>query len=185
MINIFENFNPAGTGTSPEEQKPAPNREGLVILCAKISLLVFLAVFLVLLCFSGNYKDKPVFVIEQAMFPTKGISSLTKGSDNDLRRCYGLSAEDYDGYFLYLSESTMAVDELLVVKLKDSSQAAAVEEQIEGRLNSQIDAFDGYGAEQTALLKAHVLERMGNYIFFAVSEEADSWKADFVSCIKK
>ena len=119
------------------------------------------------------------------MFPAKGISSLTKGSENDLRRYYGLSAEDYDGYFLYLSESTMAVDELLVVKLKDSSQAAAVEEQVEARLDSQIDAFDGYGVEQTALLKAHVLERMGNYIFFAVSEEADIWQAEFVSSIKK
>lgn len=152
---------------------------------AKIGLLSFLAIFLVLLCFSDNYKDKPIEEIEKSMLQTRNITSLKKATENDLRRYYGISPQDYDGCFLYLSSSNMAVEELLIVKMKDSSQESALENQVQKRLDAQIDAFDGYGVEQTAMLKSHVLECRGNYLFFGVSKEVELWKTKFLSCIKK
>lgn len=43
---------------------------------------------------------------------------------------------------------------------------------VQKRLETQLKSFEGYGAEQVALLKAHVLEVRGNYIFYMVGEKA-------------
>ena len=154
------------------------------ILIAKISLLVFLAGFLILLWWSGNYKDVSAGTLEQAMLQEPSVSSLTEGTENDLRRFYELNPSEYDGYVFYRSESAMAVEELLIVKLKDSSQLDTVEDQIQHRLDSQLEALDGYGVEQTALLNAHIQKSMGNYVFFGVSSEAQEWLEAFTSCIR-
>ena len=151
---------------------------------AKIVLLVFLAAFLFALWRTGNYRDVPAGDIEQALLQETSVSSLTAGTDNDLRRFYGLTPSDYDGYVFFRSESAMAVDELLIVKLKDASQLDAVEAQIQARLDSQLEAFDGYGVEQTALLQAHVQKSMGNYVFLGISPDAQEWLEVFSSCIR-
>ena len=93
-----------------------------------------------------------------------------------VKRLYGINANDYEGVTLYVSDSNMKVEELLIVKLKDVSQSEAVEAAIEGRLDKQLESFEGYGVEQSKLLKDHVLDVKGNYVLYVVDKKAK--KAD-------
>ena len=70
----------------------------------------------------------------------------------------------------------MDAEELLIVKLKDTSQAEAVETAINKRLETQKNSFEGYGIEQYDLLEKHVLDVQGNYILYVV--HTDAAKAD-------
>ncbi|WP_195543492.1 DUF4358 domain-containing protein [Massiliimalia timonensis] len=151
----------------------------------KYGLLALLALFLVALCWTDNYPDKPISEIEEALLKEQSVASLHKGNANDLRRYYGLDETMFDGVTLYLSEATMEVDELLVVKMKSTDQTETVESAVEKRVEQQKESFEGYGAEQTALLSNHVLEIKGQYVFFGVSKNAQLWESEFIQAIKK
>ncbi|MCQ4762242.1 DUF4358 domain-containing protein, partial [Alistipes onderdonkii] len=99
---------------------------------------------------------------------------MKKGTTQDLKKYYGLNASDYDGVMLYIPDDVMSVNEILVVKLKDKSQAEAVEEAARKRLDTQKTSFEGYGAKQTKLINSAVLDSRGYYLLMAVSEDADS-----------
>ena len=68
----------------------------------------------------------------------------------------------------------MKVEEVLVVKLKDVSQADAIESAVQSRVDTQLQSFEGYGPEQCKLLDDHVLDIQGNYVLFVVNGEAQA-----------
>ena len=70
----------------------------------------------------------------------------------------------------------MNAQELLIVKLKDSSQAEAVTNAINSRLETQKSSFEGYGIEQFDMLENHILDVQGNFILYIV--HPDATKAD-------
>ena len=73
---------------------------------------------------------------------------------------------------LYSPASNMDAQELLIIKLKDNSQAEAVTEAINARLETQMNSFEGYGIEQYAMLENHILDVQGNFILYVVNPNA-------------
>lgn len=151
---------------------------------AKTVLLLLLAAFLLAVCLTGNYADRPIGDIEQTLLQAPGIATLKRGTENDLRRFYGIEEAAYDGCFVYLPQNPMDVDEVLVVKLKDTSQKAGLEKLILARQESQKSSFEGYGVEQTALLNQYVLQFKGKYAFYGVSSQVQAWQEAFTRAIQ-
>ena len=73
----------------------------------------------------------------------------------------------------------------LIAKVKDESMIDSVEESIEDRVNRQLESFNGYGVEQTALLENYELKINGKYIFYTVGENAEQVKEAYTKIIKK
>ena len=151
----------------------------IILTVIKAALIVFLIVFLILLMTRESVKDVSVKKIGEEMSSIKSVSALNKGTDKTLLRYYDLTGDDYEGYVLYKSGSPMAVDELLIIKVKDESQLASVESAMRRRVHSQKSSFEGYGTAQIALLNARVMDTEGNYVFLAVSKDAEKWKTAF------
>lgn len=151
----------------------------IILTVIKAALIVFLIVFLILLMTRESVKDVSVKKIGEEMSSIKSVSALNKGTDKTLLRYYDLTGDDYEGYVLYKSGSPMAVDELLIIKVKDESQLASVESAMRRRVRSQKSSFEGYGTAQIALLNARVMDTEGNYVFLAVSKDAEKWKTAF------
>ena len=101
-----------------------------------------------------------------------------------LKRYYGLNSSDFDSVVLYTPESSMEVDEMLIVKVKDKSQIEGLEDTIDNRVNSQLQSFGSYGPEQCGLLNNYELKTEGKYVFFAVAENAEKLKEAFKEAIK-
>ena len=121
---------------------------------------------------------------EQILKEDPDLVLLQKKNGIDLKRYMGLDEAAYDGVLYYKAESPMAVEELLIIKAKDQDQAADLEESMEEHIKSQKKSFEGYGAEQTALLNEAIVETKGNYGLMAVGEKAGAWKErfnDFIS----
>ena len=121
-----------------------------------------------------------VFLVSRESADEAGTEEgMTKGTTQDLKRYYGLNAQDYDGVALYIPNDVMSVNELLIIKLKDESQAEQVEAAAKERLKTQKTSFEGYGAKQTKLLESAVLDTKGEYVLLAVSENADEMAGAF------
>ena len=124
-----------------------------------------------------------VDTIETNITNAVSVKGMKKGTAQDLKKYYGLNAGDYDGMMLYIPDDVMSVNEILVVKVKDESQVESVETAAEERLAAQKESFEGYGVEQTRLLRSAIEESKGYYVLLAVSKDADSIEAAFKKSI--
>ena len=139
----------------------------------KYGMVVVFIVYIVFLLSREGGNEVPVKTISKNILAV-ARQKMKKGTTQDLKKYYRLNASDYDGVMLYIPDDVMSVNEILVVKLKDKSQAEAVEEAARKRLDTQKTSFEGYGAKQTKLINSAVLDSRGYYLLMAVSEDADS-----------
>lgn len=96
------------------------------------------------------------------------ITSLNKEERTDLKHYYQVDERDIDGYFFYKAASPMAVEEICIMKAKNSGQAATLLESAQSHLSSQKNVFEGYGTDQMALLNnALVGKKETTYIICA------------------
>lgn len=140
-------------------------------------LLVIIAYVVILLAARGG--DAPAETVKNNVLAVTDTDGMKEADVQDFKRYYGLNANDYEEVLLYLPKDVMGVDELLIVRVKGEGQTEAVKEAAEERLDTQTESFEGYGAEQTKLLKSAVLEERGSYVFMAVGEDADVAYAAF------
>lgn len=161
-------------------------RNGKIDLINILKYLMVLALiaYVAFLISREGSNDVPVDTIEKNITKVIKTKGMTKGSAQDLKKYYGLNANDYDGMMLYIPNDVMGVDEVLVIKVKDESQTEDVEKAIENRLDTQKKSFEGYGVEQTKLLRSAVTESKGSYTLLAVSKNADSIDAAFRKSIR-
>ena len=118
--------------------------------------------------------------VTEAVTAVISTENMQEADAQMVKRLYGINPADYESCTLYYPTTNMGADELLIVKLKDVSQQEALSAAVDARLQTQKTAFDGYGAEQFALLSDHaVIEPRGNYFLFVVSANADAAAAAF------
>ena len=134
-------------------------------------LLVFLIVVIVSL--SGKGVSRKSFEsVSAAVSSSIRTDKCIKDSERYLKKYFGLNADDYDGVLIYIPATNMYANEVLLIKLKDTSQADTVSAAIEKRIDSQINIFEGYAPLEVALLKNAILDVRGNYILYVVEDDA-------------
>ena len=145
-----------------------------IMLTMVLSVLV-LAGLMVLFLYQKPPKDIALGDIEKVFLEEYSIDGMEKAGDMRMKRAFGLNAADFEEYLYYTPDNTMSVNELLIVKLRDESQADNVLSAMESRLNTQKKNFDGYGTNQTDLLNHAKVFGEGRYVCFLVSEDVDGW----------
>ncbi|MFD1269552.1 DUF4358 domain-containing protein [Paenibacillus motobuensis] len=113
--------------------------------------------------------------IEQAV----SLKDMKEGDQNKLQKLYKIDAESVEDFILYTSTSNVRADELVIIKLKDPSQAENVKEKITQRIDAQKIKFKDYRPDEYFLVEHHVLKTKGAFVFFAVSKEADQMERAF------
>ncbi len=126
---------------------------------------------------------KPDDVLD-AVCAQANMTQMQKADNQMIKRLYRINPSDYEACILYYPATNMDVDEILLVKLSDISQAEILSAAAQSRLEQQITSFENYGAEQTDLLKNHsVLETRGNYFIFVVSPDAQAVRTAFICAL--
>ena len=149
----------------------------------RYGMLVFLVVFVGMLMGADRVSDAQIEEVENAVTAQVSMDGMHQEGSQMVKRLYGLNANDYDGTILYIADSNMGAEEMLLVKLADVSQADDVEGAVETRISNQENAFEGYGAEQYQLLQEHVLSVQGNYVFFLVHPDARQAQKAFLDSL--
>lgn len=145
--------------------------------------IVLLAVFILFDLFGDRTSKADINAVADETAKAAGFDDMTRAENRMIKRFYGVNPKEYDGAVLYAPQDNMDVHELFIVKLKDVSQQETIERAIEERLDTQIKSFEGYGAEQVALLQKHVLEVKGNYVFYMVGENAQAARKAFLNSL--
>lgn len=149
----------------------------------KIILVVLLLVFIIIDVGSDKVSKTDIETVKKEVNKVSGFAEVPEAENRLIKRFYGLTPSEYEDVILYAPQDDMAVDEMLIVKLKDVSQQEAVQTAVEKRLDTQLKSFEGYGAEQVAMLNKHVLSVEGNYIFYMVGENAQEAQKAFLGSL--
>ena len=149
----------------------------------KYACILAVLIFVVSLLYGEANSNANIEDVESAVVASMDVSGMEKASNRMIKRLYGLNANDYAGVVLYISTFNMDVEEILLVKLNDQSQAETVQAAAENRKETQLTNFDGYGVEQCQLLDDSILEVKGNYVFFVVSPNAKEAEKAFLSSL--
>ena len=149
-----------------------------MLLC--VALLVW---YLAALRDGNRQSDAEISDVTAAVVATLDQTGFQEADAQMVKRLYGLNPADYSGVVLYAPVTNMDAQELLIVKLQDVAQQETVEEAVQARLKTQKASFDGYGAEQSALLKKAVVDVEGNYVLFVVGEQAGAAQSAFLQAL--
>ena len=147
---------------------------------AKWALIILLAVVLIIQA-AGNRASGTTFQdMAAAVRDNADLTPMSEGDNQMLKRLYGIDGAEYDGFMLYYPASSMGAEELLLVKLEEASQKEIVKAAMESRRAAQLSNFDGYGAEQTAMLENSIIEIKNNYALFVSAQNAAAVQEAFL-----
>ena len=151
-----------------------------------ISIVMVIGVIIAIVIYTGGASESTKLMDEVSPYVVNGFVTdrASLSTDRIFKKYYGLNAADYESVVLYFPISNMDAEELLIVKVKDVSQAEEVEEACLERQNTQIGIFEGYAPEQLSLCENAVLDVQGNYILYVVHENADAIDSAFKKALK-
>lgn len=140
----------------------------------KYMLLLALFLFIAVLLQDDKISTSSMDDVEAKVMKAVSWEGAVKADNRTVKRLYGINANDYEDVRLYVSDSNMKVEELLLVRLRSTDQADELEQAVQSRVDSQLESFEGYGPEQCELLNSHVLDISGNYVLFVVNANAEA-----------
>ena len=149
----------------------------------KLALAAVLLIFIILDMANDPVSTADIGTVAEQVVKAAQFQGMEEAEARMVKRFYGLNPKDYEGAVLYAPVDNMDAHELFLVKLKDSSQKKQVQDAIQERLDTQLKSFEGYGAEQTALLNKHVFLEKGNFVLYVVGEHASDAQKVFVKSL--
>lgn len=149
----------------------------------KYALAAVLLIFVILDMVNDPVSSAKIETVAENVVKAAEFQGMEVAEARMVKRFYGLNPKDYEGAVLYAPIDNMDAHEMILVKLKDSSQKKQVQDAILERLDTQLKSFQGYGAEQTALLNKHVLLERGNFVLYVVGEHASDAQEAFVKSL--
>lgn len=147
--------------------------------------LSFLIIILSMFTMSGCAKSyKNITTDEISDNILQKDENLQKSDKKMLKRLYGLNSDDYEEFSLCISKSTMEVNELLIIKVKDKNQIEAIECAMEQRVSNQLNNFGGYAPKQAKIIEDYELIARDKFVFLCIGENAENNKQIFIESIK-
>ena len=145
----------------------------------KVLVVAFMMIGIYTFTKKSDSSDISLKQLKEVLLPLMEQQFMEAGNHAKFRQLYGLNANDYEEVLLYIPVSNMDVEELLIVKVKDSSQIKAIQSAIGERIAEQKTRFDGYGTNQMGLLEKAQQSVLGDYVLLVVSEQSSVVKEEF------
>lgn len=145
-------------------------------------LLIILIAGAIFFFVTANRQNSAAFEdVSAAVSAAADTTYMETGAKRFLKKIYHLNAEDYEDALIFIPRTNMDAQELLLIKLRDPSQAESVLAALEERIRSQKQVYEGYAPEQTALLENAVIDEQGDYILYVTGTNAEEVDTAFRS----
>ena len=146
-------------------------------------VLCCLMVFIVFVSTRDNYIDVSMEDIKSAVSEAADFSGMEEFGNSQLKKDFGINANDYEGVIYYGHQSVMDCEKVLIIKLSDSSQGKDLAKSVKEIRTADMDMFRSYAPDQYKLLDECVIEQKGNYFIYVVSDNARAVEKAFTGCI--
>ncbi|WP_242960833.1 DUF4358 domain-containing protein [Clostridium peptidivorans] len=148
-------------------------------------LLLVLAIGSLYGCSSKKAAKSPS--VDEIVAKVKGATDISQMPEVDaekLKMLYDIDAADLEGFKVYIAPSNIKADELAIIKVKDEKKVAEIKDKVAKRVENQGASFKDYLPEEYSLIQNHVLKTQGNYVFLAISKDAEKMETAFNESFK-
>lgn len=150
---------------------------------AKWVSVILLLVFMFFQLSSMRTSSTDFDTMKNTVLESADLTPMVEADAQSLKRLYGLDGNDFEGVMLYYPTTNMGAEEILLVKLTDTSQQEAVKTAMETRIANQMNSFDGYGITQYEMLEKAVVEVQGNYLLMVVAADPAPVRQAFLDAL--
>lgn len=152
----------------------------------KFILPLTLALVLIFSLGACGKSDKNIDIdklCEQALSEGKFNDELITLPDKVLPDYYTLP-DGIEEYRIYVSSSSATASEFAIFKCKDDSAVKDMLAAISKRMEEQVENYQDYRPDEFYRLQNAVITNEGNYVMFAVADNADALKKLFQDSAK-
>lgn len=144
----------------------------------KILITLFLLIFSTCIfsaCSNSAESNKNVAIkdISEKISSVTDVSQMKEGNAEKLKKLYNIDSKESEEFILYTASSNIKVDEIAVIKVKDSNQIENIKKKISKRIEKQSTSFKDYLPKEYNLIEKHVLKNKDNYVIFIISQDAE------------
>lgn len=150
------------------------------LLLTEILATVVLVLFIIL-CVNRDVRDDVSLndmkktLVELSAHPEK----MNEAGAMKLKAIYGLSANDYQEVALYIPESNMDAQEMLLVHCSSEEQTKEVEAAMKKRIEDLKNLFESYGTEQMGIINKAAVKTKGLYCLYVCDENSSKIRSAF------
>lgn len=130
------------------------------------------ALFIFFSVTSERGSEKNIEMIGESICSSVDLKGLSKRDNLFFKKTFDHSSDEFEGLIYYSADDVMDVREMLVVKLKDGSDASAFVSELETYISDRYNIYAAYAPEQGEYLKQHILKTNGNMLFLYVGPDA-------------
>lgn len=107
--------------------------------------------------------------------PKEEITDL----DKPMLEGLGINAEDIEEAIIKFPMINLQVDEIMIIKVKDAEKIPVIEEGLKNHVETVAKSFENYVPKNQEIAQNYIMKTKGNYIFLAMSEDAEKAEAVF------
>lgn len=140
-----------------------------IILILSVALMIFMVG-----CFS---KDVSLNDIKDKLKDTIDFSTFSKEEeDSYLKDTFDFDKEKIDSYEMYGPQTNLNTNAVLLLRLKNASDASEFKEKIDAYKENLIKIYKDYAPDQAKLVEDSVYEEHGKTIVLVISEKSEDVK---------
>ena len=133
-----------------------------------ISVVMLFMIFMLALPFITAEKNVDFVTLQENMKNFVKQDIMQEQSEEIVKKNYKIKEDLYESFMSYGPISYMNVEEITIFKQSDKQKRQQLLEKVESHIDSQIKSFEGYGIEQTEMLKKAMVIQKQEYIICVV-----------------
>lgn len=140
-------------------------------------ILIILSVALMIFMVGCSTKDVNLNDIKDKLKDTIDFSTFSKEEeDSYLKDTFDFDKEKIDSYEMYGPQTNLNTNAVLLLRLKNASDASEFKEKIDAYKENLIKIYKDYAPDQAKLVEDSVYEEHGKTIILVISEKSEDVK---------
>lgn len=140
-------------------------------------ILIILSVALMIFMVGCSTKDVSLNDIKDKLKDTIDFSTFSKEEeDSYLKDTFDFDKEKIDSYEMYGPQTNLNTNAVLLLRLKNASDANEFKEKIEAYKENLVKIYKDYAPDQAKLVEDSVYEEHGKTIVLVISDKSEDVK---------
>lgn len=140
-------------------------------------VILILSAVLMMFMLGCSSKDVSLTDIKDKLKDTIDFSTFSKEEESTfLKDTFNFDQDKIEDYQLYVPQTNLNTNTVLILRLKDTSDASEFEEKINAYKENLLNIYKDYAPDQAEFVKDSVYEEHGKTIVFVISDKSEEVK---------
>ena len=140
-------------------------------------VILILSAVLMMFMLGCSSKDVSLTDIKDKLKDTIDFSTFSKEEESTfLKDTFNFDQDKIEDYQLYVPQTNLNTNTVLILRLKDTSDASEFEEKINAYKENLLNIYKYYAPDQAEFVKDSVYEEHGKTIVFVISDKSEEVK---------